>query len=485
MMSKRILAALLLAAMTFGTLSCGGTSDPQDSDTQPSSGDDSTSAGAEEGYVYPELDMGGDTFTILNATTTWGFYSTLDLETSTGDKLDDAVYDRNRDLEERYKFKMEIADEDINEGYTKYQNAILANEEAYDVGFVPAFRLGSFISDEALYNLLDYPEFQLEQDYWDHSVTDTALIGSGDKLYFASTDFSLFGFDGTLCVYFNENKLNDLQLDTPYDMVRDGSWTLDKISEYMKAGANLNGDSSFSWDKTANATYGMVSWAAAAGSFIIGSGESYIVKDEDNIPTLGIENNRFYDVADKVAGIFSKEGEFLAQNGANEDHYETIFQNGRALFLTAEIKAMSKYRNMDDNFGIVPIPKYEESQDGYHSFRTSYALMMTVPVTNTKPAETGIIMDALTYMTAEDVLPVYYEVNLSQKGLRNEDSIEMLDIIRDSRCFDIGEVFGWTVDLKNTIDSSLTSGTGDLASTVAQYKSAVTKSIEDTMKLFD
>ena len=38
------------------------------------------------------------------------------------------------------------------------------------------------------------------------------------------------------------------------------------------------------------------------------------------------------------------------------------------------------------------------------------------------------MIDALTYRSYETVLPVCYENRVAQKGLRNEDSIEMLGI---------------------------------------------------------
>ena len=51
------------------------------------------------------------------------------------------------------------------------------------------------------------------------------------------------------------------------------------------------------------------------------------------------------------------------------------------------------------------------------------------------------MLDAASYLSYTDVLPVYYNVTIAQKGLRDDESIEMLGIIQSSRYFDIGRVF--------------------------------------------
>ena len=101
MKKNRIISLLLLALMA--ATSCGGTGSGTNDDT---SADNSTSAaGTDTGttapeYVFADIDCGGDNFTVLNATTTWGFYAYMDFETQTGESLDDAVYERNRFVEE-------------------------------------------------------------------------------------------------------------------------------------------------------------------------------------------------------------------------------------------------------------------------------------------------------------------------------------------------------------------------------------------------
>ena len=108
---------------------------------------------------------------------------------------------------------------------------------------------------------------------------------------------------------------------------------------------------------------------------------------------------------------------------------------------------------------------------------------MSVPVTNSDPARTGIIIDAMAYESYRDILPIYYDVKVSQKGLRNEESIEMLGIIRAGRSFDIGEGYGWTEDLSAKINTMyVSSKKNNIASTLESSRSAIEAAIEKTME---
>ena len=92
-------------------------------------------------------------------------------------------------------------------------------------------------------------------------------------------------------------------------------------------------------------------------------------------------------------------------------------------------------------------------------------------------------MDALAYESYRDVLPVYYEQKVSQKGLRNDDSIEMLDIVRANRYTNFGEIFGWTNALQHAIHGKVSTGRGDIASLIASNMKTIEKAIETTMEM--
>ena len=64
----------------------------------------------------------------------------------------------------------------------------------------------------------------------------------------------------------------------------------------------------------------------------------------------------------------------------------------------------------------------------------------------------------------------YFSVLVEQKGLRNEDSIEMLNIIKETRSFDIGIAYQWVLKIDESMSSAVTSGSTDIASRIAANK---------------
>ena len=80
------------------------------------------------------------------------------------------------------------------------------------------------------------------------------------------------------------------------------------------------------------------------------------------------------------------------------------------------------------------------------------------------------------------MLPVYYENVVEQKGLRNQDSIEMLDIVLSSKTVDLSTLFGWNNDLVESLRAKVFAGKDDVASLIEKQKAKIEQSIADTLQ---
>ena len=156
-----------------------------------------------------------------------------------------------------------------------------------------------------------------------------------------------------------------------------------------------------------------------------------------------------------------------------------MFANERAAFLTTELKGNQAFRPYDVEFGILPAPKYDEAQANYISYASENIFRLCIPANASDPKRTGTILDALSYESKASVLPLYYNQTICQKGLRDEDSIEMLSIINSSRMTDIGFIFGITSSIVADLKTSITSGGDNAASILASGKEKVEKNIAD------
>ena len=144
------------------------------------------------------------------------------------------------------------------------------------------------------------------------------------------------------------------------------------------------------------------------------------------------------------------------------------------------MKVAQELRDMEDTFGIVPYPKYDENQTAYTSYLGT-GLFYTIPVTASHLTETAVISDVLSWQSWKDVLPVYYGKVVEQKGLRNENSVEMMRLIRDTSTLDLALMYGWTTDLDQKLRTNLYAGKGDFASTIAKQRAASESKIQKTL----
>jgi len=439
------LLTLLLASLA----SCsGGDSTAKDTDTSAASGEAAVTEKA--GYDYGDHDFKGYTFKVLNFDNYVDCFGTLTFEEATGEALNDAIYERNRRVEEELNFdlkeeimvcvswtasRIEICDKVIN--------SVLAGEYAYDAAYLIPVAKPAVISEGYLYDLNTLDGLNLEEEYWDKVLNDSLTLNG--KLYTASSALNFTTTDLTDVIYFNERLFTDYDIEFPYQSVRDGSWTLDAFGDITKKMTMLNGDDSFAFNAEGNSMYGIGGHPDKPFSLTYSAGCNVIERKNGEF-VIGIDSERFHNSAEKIAEMFSiKAGHtYIDSNTASPGNCSHLFMNNRTSLIVHEIKQSNSMRNMEDTFGMLPLPKYDEAQESYRSPVSYNSSFLCVPMLLEDPERTGVILDALSYESYTSVLPIYYDVTVSQKGLRNEESIEMLEIIYNTRGIEFGQIFGIT-----------------------------------------
>jgi ABC-type glycerol-3-phosphate transport system substrate-binding protein len=255
--------------------------------------------------------------------------------------------------------------------------------------------------------------------------------------------------NATWAVFFIKNLIKELGLKSPYDYVRENEWTLDRYHELSAAAAkDLNGDGIMDPD---NDRWGTVGDYLNTFMLYIASGEKAIKKDADDIPYLETINERGAGVMDKVMNIQLDKDSTLHANeysskyaNVYSDMLRRNFKEDRALFYIAGLLSYTLLRDMESEFGMVPMPKYEPAQDRYYTtYNYANASSVSIPATNAKPAKTGLVVEALAAESMYTLTPAYYNVALERKYMRDEESREMLDIILSSRIVDLDIIYNW------------------------------------------
>ena len=84
-------------------------------------------------------------------------------------------------------------------------------------------------------------------------------------------------------------------------------------------------------------------------------------------------------------------------------------------------------RECEVDVGILPYPKYDEAQENYIS--QDWGGLMSVPNSISDPDMVGATMELLAWESSNEVLPSYYDITLSGKLSRDEDSRNMLELL--------------------------------------------------------
>ncbi len=450
---KKTIIAILLASMLTGTLAaCGGTT----TETETAAAADTTAVAETETETeltdnLPETDMGGYELAFHNFTENWLTWANtrIVVPEMTGDVLNDALYNRQTDIEERFNCKILTEEADYTTDLLKAN--VIAGDDTYSV-----FACSETNTLEALPYITkwdDIPYLQLDQPWWNPDATKVYNILN--KQIALAGNISLSAVSRAVCMVFNKNIYSEYFAgeDTLYDIVAANEWTLDKYLEITDTvHADLNGDGVYD----ANDLYGLNMGRGFKGyiaSFLCGSDMNFTTSDADGNQSFTLHQN------EKGIGLMQKLVDKLGSQGYyyNEDKSvhsfspSDFFSSGHALFTQGVPNDIYKLRDMEDDIGIVPMPKYDAAQEKYTAAAWGGATHMLARTFDMAEAENlGIILEAMSFSGFYDVIPQYKEIALKTKTARDSESADMLDIIFSSVYFDFGTNILYDDVLANT-----------------------------------
>ena len=169
---------------------------------------------------------------------------------------------------------------------------------------------------------------------------------------------------------FNKRLYEENGLEEPYEMVRNGEWTLEKLEEQCRdITQDLNGDTVLDH----NDQWGLLSSDSAVIGFITSCGIKTIETDSSGAFVFSLDSERNVGALSSLYNFFSNGQIQLraqAMDGLVPDIWTEIidiFKEGRALYRITTLSDVATMRDMEDDFGILPLPKLDEEQDSYYS----------------------------------------------------------------------------------------------------------------------
>lgn len=435
---KKQLAFLLTLLLLVPTMAaCGDTAEETAAETTPA---ETTPVETETELTddLPSMDFGGVGFVVLTSST--GTQHTITaINEQTGDILNDAMYNRTQTIAEKYniEFQDDHVPGDAWVSLDVFTNSVLAGDQAYDLAMLLERRAFVMTNEGYFTDIGSLEHVNLSKPYWFQDVNKTINFTDATYISYGSAQIGMYDMTHVLC--FNQNMAADLGLESPYDLVLEGTWTLDKLQEMGQAAMrDANGDGE--WGK--EDIYAIVGGQNALAVNFLASARVRTMEmlEDGNVNIALLTNPLIEEIFTKVSDMCWEAGFWYTKSTSSNTYWltDTYFQDDQALFADQTFYSIISLRDMVSDFGIVPFPKYTADQEQYGVMVEAGTRAMVVPTTAKDPKLCGAVLETLHYLSWKDVMPAYYEVTLKQKVSRDSISAQMLDIIMDSICYDLG-----------------------------------------------
>lgn len=424
----------------------------------------------------PDADFEGRKFTML-------LYDYMKEEQQadelTGDVLNDALYNRNMLIESEYAVKMEFENKSYADYLTAVRKSTAAADNAYDLLSFHAVSAASILSENLYndWNTVPVINENLDKPWWNKTATENLSVAG--KVFFIAGDIGYHYIGHVQAFLFNKKLFTDSNTEYPYNAVRNGSWTYENFEKIVKSGnEDINGDGVYT---AGDDRFGFMSMGLFADvMYFYNFGGKIVEKDENDYPVLVLNSPQNISIIETGYRWFIENNSPLTLYEGNDDYSVEVshvaFKSDRVYILGTNLKNIRVLRDMESDFGIIPYPKFDESQENYISIIDGAVPLTVLP--KTAEAEfSGLITEALARESYKNITPAFYESTLEQKYSRDEVSAEMLKIIRDTTYFDMGYVFNFGGSGFISRDL-LTNKSMDFASYYAKNKKMIQRNID-------
>ena len=476
-LTLRFLSLLLALFLLTGSLALASCSTPDgegDTTAEDSLGETETAEDPRTTLDNPEVNYDGYVFRVRSIASET-HYTALDPGKLTGEAVNDAIYERNRQIENEYGIEFRCDTSDITSNYVTMEKQVMAGtgDDGYDLIMMICRNAFSSALQNYLINYEQLPYVDTDKVYYFDDINKQFTIGNNTFFAYGSENINVFSLASAL--FFNKEIVTEQGMGNLYDDVRNRKWTFERLYTLAaQATGDTNGDGSIRFGDDVLGLVG--NYDRTIPCFWIAAGEKLIVKDEEDLPVYTAQGNeRMIDIMQEAAAQFATEA--FDVYGADERRLQT-FMDGKALFLSTGIGELSRLKGVELDYGVLPWPLYDGNQEDYVS-RCGDAWLHCVPTNTKDPERTSVIMQALAYYSYGTVYKAYYDQALTAQYVRDPDSVDMMQIILSTLSVDLGDTI-WFENLRFPITKTFLDKKGNIgiASTLKQYERAAKREID-------
>jgi len=485
-MERKNFTLILVLAILMSSLSgCGG------STTKDTSAVSETAETAEiieetteeEGRLaisdgLPDTTFGGEEFCVLTRNRE-DFINDIGVELElTGDVTDDAIYERNRSVEERFDVAIvgEYAENTGTDTIARVDAAVLAGDDSYDIVENQITQMAGAVTSG---NYLDWytqlPYVDLTKPWYVGNARDALSING--HAYAMIGEFNLDVLRFTYCMFYNQDIAAEYSLEDIFTVVKEGRWTYDQLKMLADTVyVDLNGDGIKDFDDRLAITGDPLSQVV---TYQYAFDNPVASLDSDGLPYVSLDREKGHDIVVKLNALYWESIGGLTKNehGAGFGTWKA----GNSLCYTRNINTMTSLADLEFDFSIIPYPKYNEEQTNYYTMSDGAHGTMMIPKTISDKEMTSIIIEALNAETYKQVVPAYFDTSLQNRYARDTGSSEMLEIILNGRVFDFGYIHSLQLAyiIRNQVSKNQSNTESEYASKIAEAEATYASIVEE------
>lgn len=403
-MSKRILALLLVGILVVTSLvGCSG--DP-DSSNVGGGGE-----ALEDGV--PEMNLNGYEFVIAD-----GYhYDAVNMEPGESD-LTDAILERNAEIEKRFNCKIRYDYYEPTGFYNEAYPILMSGDKLADIMLPTLYNYGKFATADYLKDLGELPYLKLDEEYWIDLYDEAAINPDGKRIgassYIANPYQYAFG------IYFNKRLISELNLTNPYDLLKQNKWNWENFGQLLQK-AHKDVDNNAVYDGkdiygiTGGLDGGITAFLMANGQHMFkmdGNMVKYAMTDENVLPTLTT-----------LKDMFNGPGRYF-YGGGDSQLCTQMFLDGQITFYINLTSRGQRLREMEDEFGFMPIPMGPDVDKFYSPIDHNTPIICVPSAGIDNPEATGAILQALSFASYKE--KKIWEDELTGLAFQDDESIDNL-----------------------------------------------------------
>ena len=364
MMKRRMALFLAVWFVLFACLSCGQSQEERETEANTptevrteNGGEEETLSDTPNWDKVEKPDLGGISIDIVQCPPSANYYDALDWEEITGDKLGDAIYNRNRFVEEALHMTMNVIKE--NGAGSMLEKSAIAGSGDYDLGFDLIQQYGGGLLQKGLLRSFNtIKTIDLSNPWWDQSaLRDMTVEG---QCFFGLMDISFDMLESLTVLFYNGELIVQNQLDDPYELFLENEWTIDRMKSIMEVVTqDKNGDDKMEIKKDC---FGLAGREYTFQPILFTSGVEIVSwHDEEKEFTLNMNDERFLTIAEAVAGIYYKGNPNV--DYSDYDAGRVAFAEGRVLFYSRLLGDYNNMRTNEDDYGVICFPRIDYASD--------------------------------------------------------------------------------------------------------------------------